>query len=99
MTVTLCGAAPRRGRRSPDDSAPVKKPTPVRAVQDRATITREREGSVAAVVPPRLEVVTHRDRIQPVLFGRDRDLHQLARIELLRRRLETELEFCHEPRP
>ncbi|GAA1218564.1 hypothetical protein GCM10009587_23460 [Microbacterium maritypicum] len=45
MTVTLCGAAPRRGRRSPDDSTPVKKPTPVPAVQDRVTIAVEREGS------------------------------------------------------
>ncbi len=36
-----------------------------------------------AFVPPRLEVVADGDRLHAVRFGRDRDLDQLARVELL----------------
>ena len=50
---------------------------------------------MAALVPPRLEVVADRRAVHAVRFGGDRELDELARGELLRRRLVSEFEFSH----
>jgi hypothetical protein len=44
---------------------------------------------------PRLEMVTDRRTVHPVLFGRHSQLDELTRRELLRRRLVSEFEFSH----
>ena len=51
---------------------------------------------MAGLVPPRLEVVGHRDGVEPDLFRELREPEQLARCELLGRSLVAELD--HEAR-
>ena len=50
---------------------------------------------MAALVTPRLEVVADRCAVHAVLFGRHGQLDELARRELLRRRLVSQFQFSH----
>ena len=54
-----------------------------RALADRRH-PGQRERRVTALVTPRLEVVADRDALHAVCLGRDRDLDELTRGELLR---------------
>ena len=55
----------------------------------------QRERSVSALVPPRLEVVADRRAVHAVLFGSDGQLDEFARRELLRRCLVSKFQFSH----
>ena len=48
-----------------------------------------------ALVPPRLEMVTDGCTVHAVRFGSDRQLDELTRPELFRRRLVPQFEFSH----
>lgn len=48
-----------------------------------------------ALVPPGLEVIAHRRAVHAVRLGLDGQLDELARGELFRRRLVSQLEFSH----
>ena len=52
-----------------------------------------------ALVPPRQEVVGHHRAVEPHLLGAHRVLDQLTRPELLRRRLVSDPQWWHAPRP
>ena len=56
----------------------------------------QRERRMPALVAPRLEVVADRRTVHAVLFGRDGQLDEFARGELLRRRLVSEFQFRFE---
>ena len=47
----------------------------------------ESEWRVAVGVPPRLEVIAHENRVEPVPFGVDREIEKHARCELFGRSL------------
>src|SRR5690606_13445866 len=67
---------------------------PLGALTDRGH-PRQRERRVAALVTPRLEVIADRRAVHAVRFGLDAQFDELARGELLRRRLVSQFEFSH----
>src|SRR6516165_1039329 len=58
---------------------------------------RQREGRMAVDVLPWLKVVADEDRIETDFLGKTREAQQLARGELLRRRLVSELDHLMSP--
>jgi len=50
---------------------------------------------MTTLVAPRLKVITDRRTVHTVRLSRHRQLHELTRSELLRRRLVSELEISH----
>ena len=64
-----------------------------RSALARGCEPRQRERRMAVGVAPRLEMVAHENRIESIGFGRDCEIQQLARSELLGGGLVTEPEI------